>query len=225
MSASTGAAPVTGSEKAAAAGAGDGKGGQAVGPTAPRSRGQAALHEIFTVVLAGAILILTLWMIVQTFASGEQVFTGDDKQVALKKDAYERQKDLMLYGLSLLGTVTGYYLGRVPAERRADGAERSADKAQKAATAARNEATRARRGARKANQDKAAAKAVGNELVRQAKTTLQNMKGAVLRARATQGDAGASHEVLEGVVATTAPDLTSIEAEIGRMEATLNKIA
>jgi hypothetical protein len=37
----------------------------------------------------------------------------------------------MLYALALFGTVTGYYLGRVPAEVNAKRADAAADKAQK----------------------------------------------------------------------------------------------
>lgn len=45
----------------------------------------------------------------------------------------------MLYGLPILGSIIGYYFGRVPAERRAETAEQSRDKTQEAA----DEATRA----------------------------------------------------------------------------------
>lgn len=38
--------------------------------------------------------------------------------------AFSRQKDILQVAVTLLGTVTGYYLGRVPAERRAQQAER-----------------------------------------------------------------------------------------------------
>jgi hypothetical protein len=50
--------------------------------------------------------------------------------VQTHKDAYERQKDVMLYAIALLGTVTGYYLGRVPAELHAQQAQKSAHTAQ-----------------------------------------------------------------------------------------------
>jgi membrane protein YqaA with SNARE-associated domain len=94
-----------------------------------KSPRQMVLHEVFTVVLSAVILGLTAWMMARTFASSAATFSGDEKLAALQKDAYERQKDIMLYGMALLGTVTGYYLGRIPAERRADSAQRSADKA------------------------------------------------------------------------------------------------
>jgi hypothetical protein len=56
--------------------------------------------------------------------------TADANVVSTRKESYERQKDIMLYALALLGTVTGYYLGRVPAELHAQQAQRSANAAQ-----------------------------------------------------------------------------------------------
>lgn len=47
-----------------------------------------------------------------------------------QSESYNRQKDIMLYALALLGTVTGYYLGRVPAEINAKRAENAAGAAQ-----------------------------------------------------------------------------------------------
>lgn len=43
--------------------------------------------------------------------------------------AFGRQKDVLQIAIALLGTVTGYYLGRVPAEKRADQAEERETKA------------------------------------------------------------------------------------------------
>jgi hypothetical protein len=55
---------------------------------------------------------------------------ADATVAATRKESYERQKDIMLYALALLGTVTGYYLGRVPAELHAQQAQKSANTAQ-----------------------------------------------------------------------------------------------
>jgi hypothetical protein len=41
-------------------------------------------------------------------------------------DAYTRQKELLQLALGLLGTVTGYYLGRIPAENAARRANQEA---------------------------------------------------------------------------------------------------
>jgi hypothetical protein len=43
---------------------------------------------------------------------------------------FAQKKDVMLYGLTILGTVIGYYFGRVPAERRAEASERKSNEAQ-----------------------------------------------------------------------------------------------
>jgi hypothetical protein len=93
------------------------------------------------VVISMTILGLAAWTIGQTFLAAR----GDSV------DAYNRQKDIMLYVVSLFGTVTGYYLGRVPAEanaRRADTAARAAQQqlseSQEKLGAATAEATTAR---------------------------------------------------------------------------------
>ena len=79
--------------------------------------GMASIISLVIMVLAA----VTLWF---TFTSGGIV--GNTAQV----EAYNRQKDIMLYALALFGTVTGYYLGRVPAEINAKRAETAANNAQ-----------------------------------------------------------------------------------------------
>ena len=79
--------------------------------------GMASIISLVIMVLAA----VTLWF---TFTSGGIV--GNAAQV----EAYNRQKDIMLYALALFGTVTGYYLGRVPAEINAKRAETAANNAQ-----------------------------------------------------------------------------------------------
>jgi hypothetical protein len=99
------------------------------------------LREGMAVVISMTILGLAAWTIGQTFLAAR----GDSV------DAYNREKDIMLYVVSLFGTVTGYYLGRVPAEanaRRADTAARAAQQqlseSQERLGAATTEATTAR---------------------------------------------------------------------------------
>jgi len=86
-----------------------------IGPqdTGPQDTGlqSQTLREIITALLSLAIATISLWMLVDTYLSGRQVGPANE--------AYGRQKDLLLYSLALLGTVTGYYLGRVPAELHA----------------------------------------------------------------------------------------------------------
>jgi hypothetical protein len=78
-------------------------------------------REIVTAAIGLGIFVTTAYMLVRTFNYGAQGF-GDEATPAARamQAAYGRQKDMLLYALSLLGTVTGYYLGRVPAERAAD---------------------------------------------------------------------------------------------------------
>jgi len=54
-------------------------------------------------------------------------------------------KDVMLYGLTILGSVIGFYFGRVPAERRAEAAEDSRNSAEKTARKAQTTANDAQR--------------------------------------------------------------------------------
>jgi hypothetical protein len=77
------------------------------------------LREGVAVLISIVVLGLAAWTIGQTFLAAR----GDNVE------AYNREKDIMLYVVSLFGTVTGYYLGRVPAEvnaRRAETAARAA---------------------------------------------------------------------------------------------------
>jgi chromosome segregation ATPase len=95
------------------------------------------MREGMAVLISAVILALAAWTICQTFLSaGTTARTSpysasiDEKARQYQIDAYNRQKDIMLYVVSLFGTVTGYYLGRVPAEANARRAERAADTAQ-----------------------------------------------------------------------------------------------
>lgn len=99
------------------------------------------LREGMAVFISMVVLGLAAWTIGQTFLAAR----GDNV------DAYNREKDIMLYVVSLFGTVTGYYLGRVPAEvsaRRAETAARTAQEqlseSQEKLGAATVEATTAR---------------------------------------------------------------------------------
>ena len=95
------------------------------------------MREGMAVLISAVILALAAWTICQTFLSAGTTartspYSGviDEKARQYQIDAYNRQKDIMLYVVSLFGTVTGYYLGRVPAEANAKRAERLADTAQ-----------------------------------------------------------------------------------------------
>lgn len=90
------------------------------------SRSYQGLREGMAALLSVGILLITLLMLYNTFFQASLV-----SQANTPSDiAYNHMKDVMLYGLALLGTVTGYYFGRVPAELHAQQAQRSADTAQ-----------------------------------------------------------------------------------------------
>jgi len=80
------------------------------------------LRELVTAILALTILVVTVMLLRRTFDIGGQ-------SDALK-DAFTREKDILQYGLSLLGAVIGYYFGRVPAELHAQAAQKQATNAQ-----------------------------------------------------------------------------------------------
>jgi hypothetical protein len=66
-------------------------------------------------------------MLLSTFNYGGRNFYDQNSVVMqANKDAYDRQKDVTLLGLSLLSAVLGYYLGRVPAEKHASEARKDA---------------------------------------------------------------------------------------------------
>ena len=75
------------------------------------------VHEGMATVLSLVILLVASFFLVDTYLAGRVALEAP--QVA----AYGRQKDLLQVAIALLGTVTGYYLGRVPAEKRAVRAE------------------------------------------------------------------------------------------------------
>src|SRR6185436_11484039 len=108
-------------------------------PTPPASSTQPlvqGLREWITALISFAIVVVALWMLIDTYTSGKVVAVEASGKAQL--DAFARQKDLLLYALALLGTVTGYYLGRVPAELHAQRAESEAKASQQQAEAARN---------------------------------------------------------------------------------------
>ena len=79
-------------------------------------------------VLAAAIVAVALTLLTLTFDAAVD---------------FAQKKDVMLYGLTLVGTVIGFYFGRVPAERRAEASEETAKQAQSAANEANVDAAKA----------------------------------------------------------------------------------
>lgn len=109
-------------------------------------------REAIAALLSGAILVTTTWAFMRTFESGSLIFAGDSALAA--REAYERQKDLLMLALGLLGTVTGYYLGRVPAELRASAAQSAAERARAELASANSLLTQAATTATAATQDR-----------------------------------------------------------------------
>ena len=102
--------------------------------------GLQVFREVTTALISFTVLVLSCWMMLDTYRTAsvavESSQTDPQKSAAESKaklDAYGRQKDILLYAISLLGTVTGYYLGRVPAELRANTAQSQASSANNAA--------------------------------------------------------------------------------------------
>lgn len=115
------------------------------GPVSPSSRvWPPNLQEITTTVIALVIVSITTWMIYSTFSN-----LGDMHSHAgapgIDQEAYGRSKDILSLALGLFGTVTGYYFGRVPAEKQADAARHSADVAQQGQAAAESKTQQLRR--------------------------------------------------------------------------------
>ncbi len=118
-------------------------------------------REIVAAVIAIAILSLSIWMLADTYLASRipiESSKTDEKQnaaeIKAKTETYNRQKDVLLYALALLGTVTGYYLGRVPAEQRAQQAQQTANTAQNQLVSTTNAAVQATATAAQATQEK-----------------------------------------------------------------------
>ena len=122
--------------------------------SAPSSIGLQWLREIVTAAIAITILIITAVMLMETFHSAKyltvigETDAARQAEIAQRDKAFNNQKDILLYGLALLGTVTGYFFGRVPAELHAV-------QAQKAANVAEDRANDAKDAENKAKTDKA----------------------------------------------------------------------
>jgi hypothetical protein len=97
------------------------------------------LREVVSALLTAAIAIAAMYMLWRTFGvAGAPIPLVDGKPNPTLADAYQRQKDILLIAMGLLGTVTGYYFGRVPAERGADAARQAQKTAEKSANEVRD---------------------------------------------------------------------------------------
>jgi TctA family transporter len=80
-------------------------------------------REILTGAISLSIVGISLVLLWNTYQAAEQV--NNDKDVM----RFASLKDILSMAFSLLGTVTGYYLGRVPAESFAEAAKKTAEMA------------------------------------------------------------------------------------------------
>jgi hypothetical protein len=95
-------------------------------PTPPRSTTSSDfgqnLRESVTAIISLGIVGVALYVLLDTYFS--------TKNTGPLGENFSKQKDILLLTLGFLGTVTGYYLGRVPAEKQADASRDAAAKAQ-----------------------------------------------------------------------------------------------
>ncbi len=133
------------------------------GASAPVSTGLQWLREIVTAGIAITILAITSLMLMEVFnsaryqppAQSPAINAGDaaaqqaeaaarKAEIDARDKSFGQQKDILLYGLALLGTVMGYFFGRVPAELHAVQAQNAAVVAQDRADAAKDAENRAK---------------------------------------------------------------------------------
>ena len=158
------------------------------------------LKEAVTSVLALAIAAVTLLLLVLTFE-------GAKKSGTAAVAAFTRQKDVLQFVLPILGTVLGYYFGRVPAERRAEAAEQSASGSQKQAAALQQSAA-------KADTERTAAELQTEQTRTDTKDTMGRVREALT---------GAAPPVLGGPPTAAQPNVERALAEINALDARMSQ--
>lgn len=111
------------------------------------------IKELITAAVSVVIVALGGYMLWVVFLGGAPALAPE------MLAAYNRQKDILMLVLGLLGTVMGYYFGRVPAELRAQKAEQSATTAQAGLAGAHDKVADASRQAGQAEEKSAVATA------------------------------------------------------------------
>lgn len=86
------------------------------------------LREWTTTAIAGIVVVVTMVILAWTFTGAT---------------TFQEHKDILTLALPILGSIIGYYFGRVPAERRAEAAEGKLDDAQANAKSANATASQA----------------------------------------------------------------------------------
>jgi hypothetical protein len=157
------------------------------------------MKESVTSLLAVGIAGVALILLVLTFTAAGK--SGSSALVAFGRD-----KEILQYVLPILGTVLGYYFGRVPAERRAEQAEQSASGAQEHADSLQHSAVQASAAREAAEQ--------------QAQQVRADTRATVARARAAL--TGTARPTLGGPPDATAGTQLAL-AELTALEARLNQ--
>jgi hypothetical protein len=79
------------------------------------------------VALSVAITVLTFYIFLDIYWMAKEPMSDAAGQVVQARvDAYSRQRDMLTVMVAIFGTVTGWYFGRVPAEKNADAAMQTA---------------------------------------------------------------------------------------------------
>lgn len=110
-----------------------------------------SLKEVVASVLSLAIVGFTLWIMGAIFYGGGTV-AGVGEVAA---DIAKRHSSILQAAIGLAGAVTGYYFGRLPAEKAAQAAQQQASSAQTALVGAAGSAATSAATAAQANSDKA----------------------------------------------------------------------
>jgi hypothetical protein len=157
------------------------------------------MKEIVTSLLAVSIAAVALILLMLTFI--------DAGKTGSSADLFGREKDVLQFVLPFLGTVLGYYFGRVPAERRAESAEQSASGAQQHAESLQQSTVRA-------EAERATAQQQAQQLSADTRATLGRMRAALTgtpRATLGGGQPGATADV-QGALA----ELNALEVRLNR---------
>jgi hypothetical protein len=137
------------------------------------------LKEILAALIGVALLCVSVYMLLRAFVEG-----GGRLDVE-GVSAFNREKDILTITISLFGTVTGYYLGRVPAELRAQKAEENATSAQNKLGDAQNQVSEARVDAVKATAAEGAAKTAKERMMADVQRAMTDMQRVAVGRRAT----------------------------------------
>jgi hypothetical protein len=195
--------------------------------TSGSSDGLSKFKEGVTAFIAAVVVIVTMWMLAGTFLSAAfkepsspsemasadlQAQQRQDKErensLKLQEGVFNHRKDIMLYGLSLLGAIIGYYFGRVPAELHAKAAERSANNAQQQLNTTNDKLNAATANATSATQNAQQVTQQAEQLKKDVKNTLAGVKNRMASLRS------ASKTLSAVSSAPGTPDLDQAEREI-----------